>query len=113
MTHVVAEPCVGCKHTDCVEVCPVDAFREGENCLVIDPDTCIDCTLCVPMCPVDAIFHESDLPAQWTEWQELNARLAPLWPVLTRQKAALPDHAAWAGRTDRRAHLSERPGPGD
>ena len=30
-------------YTDCVEVCPVDCFYEGENMLVIDPDQCIDC----------------------------------------------------------------------
>ncbi len=62
MTYIVAEPCIKCKYTDCVSVCPVDAFREGANCLVIDPDICIDCDLCVPECPVDAIFSEDDLP---------------------------------------------------
>ena len=47
MTYVVTESCVKCKYTDCVDVCPVDCFREGPNMLVIDPDECIDCTLCV------------------------------------------------------------------
>ncbi|MEO6593851.1 MAG: S49 family peptidase, partial [Planctomycetota bacterium] len=64
MTHTVAESCVNCKYIDCVEVCPVDAFREGQNCLVIDPKECIDCTLCVAQCPVNAIFMDSDLPPQ-------------------------------------------------
>lgn len=113
MTHVVAEPCVNCKHTDCVEVCPVDAFREGENCLVIDPDVCIDCTLCVPQCPVDAIFIEGDLPSQWAEWLELNARLSQMWPVLTKKQPAMPDHEVWAKDAAKRAELSERPGSGD
>jgi ferredoxin len=27
---------------DCVDVCPVDCFYEGENMLVIHPDECID-----------------------------------------------------------------------
>ncbi len=67
MTYIVAEPCIKCKYTDCVSVCPVDAFREGANCLVIDPDVCIDCDLCVPECPVDAIFSEDDLPEEWAD----------------------------------------------
>ncbi|MEO8103848.1 MAG: ferredoxin family protein, partial [Betaproteobacteria bacterium] len=62
MTYVVTEACINCKHTDCVEVCPVDAFREGRNFLVIDPDECIDCTLCVPECPVEAIYMDTDVP---------------------------------------------------
>jgi len=113
MTHVVAEPCVNCKFTDCVEVCPVDAFREGENCLVIDPDECIDCTLCVSQCPVNAIYIESDLPSQWSEWLELNARLSKVWPVITKSRSAMPDHEHWAEVGSKRPHLSERPGPGD
>ncbi|MEL6283929.1 MAG: ferredoxin, partial [Pseudomonadota bacterium] len=30
MTYVVTDNCVRCKYTDCVEVCPVDCFYEGE-----------------------------------------------------------------------------------
>ena len=48
MPHVVCEACIGCKRTDCVDVCPVDCFREGPNFLVIDPDECIDCAVCIP-----------------------------------------------------------------
>ena len=55
MTFVVTEACIKCKYTDCVEVCPVDCFYEGENMLVIDPDQCIDCGVCEPECPIDAI----------------------------------------------------------
>lgn len=113
MTHVVAEPCVNCKFTDCVEVCPVDAFREGENALVIDPDDCIDCTLCVAQCPVGAIFQEDDLPAQWLEWTEINARLAPQWPVITKTKAAMPDAQHQGTIAAKRHLLSEAPGPGN
>ena len=58
MTYVVMENCIRCKYTDCVEVCPVDAFREGPNFLVIDPEDCIDCDVCVPECPVEAILPE-------------------------------------------------------
>ena len=58
MTHVVAEPCFNCKYTDCVTVCPVECFYEGEQMVYIHPEECIDCEACVPECPVEAIFHE-------------------------------------------------------
>ena len=73
MTYVVAEPCVKCKYTDCVAVCPVAAFREGANFLVIDPDVCIDCDLCVPECPVEAIFALDDVPEGKESWIQINA----------------------------------------
>jgi ferredoxin len=91
MTHVVAEPCVACKFTDCVAVCPVDCFHEGINFLAIDPDVCIDCGLCVPECPTEAIFAEDDLPEKWSEYKELNAKLAADWPVIDTQKSPLPE----------------------
>lgn len=62
MTFVVLEECIRCKHTDCVEVCPVDCFYEGPNFLVIHPDECIDCALCEPECPVAAIRAEDEVP---------------------------------------------------
>ncbi|ABD43451.1 ferredoxin family protein [Anaplasma phagocytophilum] len=58
MTHFVTDRCIRCKYTDCVEVCPVDCFYEGNNMLVIDPDQCIDCGVCVPECPADAIVSD-------------------------------------------------------
>ena len=54
MTYIVTDACVKCKFMDCVEVCPVDCFYEGENFLAINPDECIDCGVCEPECPVDA-----------------------------------------------------------
>ena len=63
MTHVVTESCIKCRFTDCVDVCPVDCFREGPNFLSIDPDECIDCAVCIPECPVNAIYAEEDVPA--------------------------------------------------
>ena len=75
MTFVVAEPCIACKFTDCVDVCPVDCFHEGKNFLVIDPDECIDCGACEPECPTTAIFAEDDLPEKWSEYTALNAQL--------------------------------------
>ncbi len=72
MTHVVTSACVGHKYQDCVAVCPVDAFREMETYLVIDPDDCIDCGACIPECPVEAIFTEEDVPESEIEWIERN-----------------------------------------
>ena len=64
MTHVVIDNCIKCKYMDCVEVCPVDCFYEGENMLVIHPDECIDCGVCVPECPAEAIVPDSDPAAE-------------------------------------------------
>ena len=105
MTFVVTESCISCKYTDCVDVCPVDAFREGPNFLAIDPDECIDCAVCVPECPVNAIFAEEDVPADQQDFIALNAELAPKWKVITRTKAALPDADKWASVTAKRAEL--------
>jgi ferredoxin len=105
MTFVVTESCIRCKYTDCVDVCPVDAFREGPNFLAIDPDECIDCAVCVPECPVNAIFAEEDVPADQQDFIALNAELAPKWKVITRTKAALSDADEWASVTAKRAEL--------
>ena len=60
MTYIVNDECIKCKYMDCVEVCPVDCFYEGENMLVIHPDECIDCGVCEPECPVDAIKPDTE-----------------------------------------------------
>lgn len=105
MTFVVTESCISCKYTDCVDVCPVDAFREGPNFLVIDPDECIDCAVCVPECPVNAIYAEEDVPADQRDFIALNAELAPQWKTIARTKPALPDADEWASVTAKRAEL--------
>lgn len=91
MAMVVTEPCLGCKYTDCVVVCPADCFYEGEQMLFIHPDECIDCGACVPECPVSAIFYEDDVPAAWTPYIELNREMAEQCPQITEQKSALCD----------------------
>ena len=101
MTYVVTEACIRCKHTDCVDVCPTDAFREGPNFLAIDPDECIDCTLCVPECPVEAIFAEDDVPVAQREFIALNAELSKVWPVIVEKKDAPADAKEWDGRPDK------------
>ena len=97
MTYVVLDNCIRCKYTDCVEVCPVDCFHEGPNYLVIDPDECIDCTLCEPECPAEAIVSEDDVPADKTEFIELNAELSREWPVITEKKDPPADAEEWDG----------------
>ena len=97
MTYVVTEPCIRCKFTDCVAVCPVEAFKEGKNFLVIDPDICVDCDLCVPECPVEAIYSEDSVPEKWSHYKEINERYSQEWPALAEQKGSLPDADDWKG----------------
>jgi ferredoxin len=105
MTHVVTEECIKCKHTDCVEVCPVECFHEGPNFLVIDPEECIDCGLCIPECPVEAIFTEDDLPPNQKHFLELNAKLSQKWPTIVTAKESLPDADQWTGIPNKIDHL--------
>ena len=113
MTYVVTENCIMCKHTDCVTVCPVDCFYEGENFLVIHPDECIDCGICEPECPVDAIKADDDLDAgERDKWVELNAELSEIWPVITEQKDPMPDAEEWNGKEGKLDLLSREPGEG-
>jgi ferredoxin len=108
MTYVVTENCITCKYTDCVEVCPVDCFYEGENMLVIHPDECIDCGVCVPECPAEAIFSDVD-PEATTHWLAVNRKYADLWPNITNKKPALPDADAENGRPGKASELSPNP----
>jgi len=101
MTHVVTESCIKCKYTDCVDVCPVDCFREGPNMLVIDPDECIDCAVCIPECPVNAIYAEEDVPDGQRQFTDLNAELAKAWASITKTKVPMPDADDWKDKTDK------------
>jgi ferredoxin len=107
MTHIVTESCIKCKYTDCVDVCPVDCFREGPNMLVIDPDECIDCAVCIPECPVNAIYAEEDVPEDQKEWLALNAELAKAWPSITDTKEPPSDADEFKDVRDKK-HLLER-----
>ncbi|AFE52409.1 ferredoxin (fdxA) [Rickettsia prowazekii str. GvV257] len=89
MTYVVTDECVKCKYTDCVEVCPVDCFYEGEFMLVINPDECIDCGVCVPDCPIDAIKPESPELIEWVE-RAKDFIENHGWKNITKKKCALP-----------------------
>lgn len=92
MTFVITEPCIGTLDTSCVEVCPVDCIHgplsyeeineaqeageeeklEGMQ-LYIDPAICIDCGACEPECPVEAIYEESEVPDEYTDYIDENA----------------------------------------
>ena len=107
MTYLVTENCIKCKHTDCVEVCPVDCFYEGPNFLVINPDECIDCGVCIPECPVDAIVADTDVNTNIVFWTEINTRLSKKWPVITKKKPALPDAEEWKDKPNKIDLLEE------
>ncbi len=112
MTYVVNESCIKCKYMDCVEVCPVDCFYEGENMLVIHPDQCIDCGVCEPECPVDAIKPDSQ--PDLDKWLKLNAELANVWPNITVKRVAPADAQQWEGVPGKfDNHFSVSPGLGD
>jgi ferredoxin len=89
MAHVVTEPCLGCKYTDCVVVCPAECFYEGQRMLYIHPDDCIDCEACVPECPSAAIYHEDHLPQEWLPYRDLNATMARQCSSIRCRKARL------------------------
>ena len=110
MTFVVGDNCIKCKHTDCVEVCPVDCFYEGPNFLVIDPDECIDCALCEPECPAQAIFSEDEVPADQQQFIELNAELAEEWRDnnITEMKDAPADAEEWDGVPNKLQYLERQ-----
>ena len=112
MTYIVTDNCIKCKYTDCVEVCPVDCFYEGENMLVIHPDECIDCGVCEPECPADAI--KPDTEPGLDAWLQLNTEYASKWPNLTTKKDPLPEAEEFDGVAGKfEQYFSAEPGTGD
>jgi ferredoxin len=93
MTYVVTDNCVRCKFMDCVSVCPVDCFHEGDHMLVIDPETCIDCGVCEPECPADAI--KAGTAPDLETWIRLNAEMAKILPVISQRKEPPEDCDDW------------------
>jgi ferredoxin len=112
MTYVVNESCIKCKLMDCIEVCPVDCFYEGENMLVIHPDECIDCGVCGPECPVEAIKPDSEPGME--KWVAVNAEYASKWPNITAKKVPPDDSTDWEGVANKfQLYFSPNPGTGD
>ncbi len=95
MAHVVTSKCLGCKFTDCVEVCPVACFYELDGQVVIHAEDCIDCTACVAECPVEAIYAEADVPSEFQANIGFNASEAARLKdsgaaAIVKKKDALP-----------------------
>ena len=113
MTYIVNQNCIKCKLMDCVEVCPVDCFYEGENMLAIKPDECIDCGGCEPECPINAIQPDTDQDTD--DWVKHNNKYSSLWPNITKKRAAdVPqDQAKWRDVKGKLKYFSEQPGKGD
>ena len=109
MTYIVDEECIKCKLMDCVEVCPVDCFYEGENMLVIHPDECIDCGVCEPECPIDAIHLDTE--DNMGKWVEINRIYAEKWPMINEKKEPPSDSKNWENVNDKfEKHFSKKPG---
>lgn len=111
MTYVVTENCIRCKYMDCVEVCPVDCFYEGENMLVINPNECIDCGVCEPECPAEAIIPDTE--PNLDKWLELNAKHSEEWPNITIKREPPADADEMNGKPGKFKFFSPKPGQGD
>lgn len=115
MPFVVTGKCIKCRYSDCVEVCPTDAFYAGENMVVINPDECIDCGVCEPECPIEAIKSDEELAPEEQKWADINERFSASWPNITKSKGPLPEAEKYADidPADKDTDFSENPGEGD
>lgn len=110
MTYVVTENCIKCKYTDCVEVCPVDCFYEGENMLVINPEECIDCGVCEPECPIGAIKPEGE---DLMEMMEINSKFSKIWPPIAMKKMPMQEAEEYKDKENKLELFSDKPGSSD
>ncbi len=111
MTYVVTDACIRCKYMDCVEVCPVDCFYEGENMLVINPSECIYCGVCEPECPAEAILPDTENGLE--KWLELNRAYSEEWPNITQKGDVPADADAMKDEKDKfEKYFSATPGTG-
>mgnify|MGYP000023513586 CR=1 FL=1 len=102
MSYLVDDKCIMCKHTTCVEVCPVDCFYEGPNMLVINPNECIDCGVCEPECPEEAIFQTDDVN---NKWYKHNEYFSEEWPNITEQKEPMEGYEKYTLIASDKTHL--------
>ena len=109
MTYIITEPCIDLKDKSCIDVCPFDCIHETDRMLVIDPEECIDCGACEPECPTTAIFEESELPAKWNVYKDINSFISGAKKWVTADGIAAPDGSndtyALVTNTDARAGL--------
>ena len=111
MTYIVNDNCINCKYTDCVEVCPVDCFYEGENMLVIHPDECIDCGVCEPEWPPEAILPDSEPGAE--KWLEITREMSETWPNISIKIDQMPNAETAQNETGKfEKYFSRNPGQG-
>jgi ferredoxin len=107
MTYVVTENCIKCKYMDCVEVCPVDCFYEGENMLVIHPDECIDAA-CANRNARPKRSNPTPSPGL-EDWLKLNTEMAKNWPNITVKREPPPDAKEFDGKPGKLAMFSAIP----
>ena len=113
MTYVITSTCLDLKDMSCIEECPVDCIYEGGRKLYIQPRECIDCGACEPECPTTAIFEESELPAKWNVYKDINALVSGAKKVGEVDTASWPDHlktqastaATWNNITEQKKPL--------
>ena len=104
---------------DCVEVCPVDCFYEGENMLVINPDECIDCGVCESECLQTLLFDNTLAGSELAKWMNINTKYPKKWigPVVTAihdDKSPAEEAEEMNGVKEKyENHFSEKPGRGD
>ncbi|QDV62040.1 4Fe-4S dicluster domain-containing protein [Crateriforma conspicua] len=97
MSYVVTEACVGCLDRSCIQSCPESCFylaplanripgqgvvfagtddssTGAGGMVMIAPDECTNCGACETECPVEAIYEDSSVPEEFTNWIAINAR---------------------------------------
>lgn len=101
MAYIITDACIGAKHTGCVDVCPVNAFREGDEMLFIDPDVCISCNACLTECPTHAIYPEASVPKDQIQYIQINAIESKRHPIITERKVDAEHRIAEANATQK------------
>ena len=102
MSYFVTENCICCKYTQCVQVCPVDCFKEGVNFLVINKNECIDCGLCETECPINAIKQDIKTNIQYIN---INNHFSKKLEKLTKQKTKLPYAEIWKNKKNKTKYI--------
>lgn len=108
MTYVVTENCIKCKYMDCVEVCPVDCFYEGEN---MPSSIRTSASTAASASPNARPRRSSPTPNRALEsWLQLNGKYAATWPNITQKKEPPADAKEFDGVPGKLEMLSPDPG---